>query len=711
MLRALKKNSTVIESLGTYLPARQVRTEELVAACSGVNEYPLERLTGIRSRRVGGDGEYGIDYARRAISDCLTRSHWDHDAIDLLLCCNISRYDATNMLRCEPSTAAILKAEFELRGALALDLSNACAGTFTAIHVAETLLSTGEFRNALIVSGEHTTFLTETAVREIADHEDPRMACLTLGDSGIAVMLERRSDEEAGFKDLELMTLGSHWGFCIGSVSEQPRGGFIMKTDSIPLAREATHLAIHHSRRLLDRMGWSLSDLQHLIVHQTSRASIVGAKRMYAQVFGKQAVEEVNFVDNVSCRGNTATTSHFIALMDQIRAGNVNSGDRVLFGIAASGIVVGNAVYQLDDLPDRIRNQSADVVVETERPVAANQEPQTAFAQSSTGPATRRDPAPELKHCHVHRTDQPQSRSDSFATFNIQPGVIVESVGLADTCDCKTAETKSLALVAARRCLERSSFDRGEIDQVIFAGVYRSEFLFEPAVAAIIAGELGIGAVEHVEHSPALGFDMHNGAMSQLAACFVGSQMIASGSCRRVLVVTSEVEPVSGNTSALNIAETGTAMILVGSSNPECGFDRFVFGDFSARGPMFQSAARFRNGQPYLEVSRDPQQGSEYLARCVEATEHLLNAQGIGAADVAKFVPAQLSSAFISGFAEKMGLSHHDVVDATRCDADLYTASLPVGFASLQQTLDRGDLAAFVTVGAGVQVGCATYRF
>ncbi|MFZ1174724.1 MAG: amino acid adenylation domain-containing protein, partial [Mycobacterium sp.] len=56
-----EKRNTVIESLGVYLPARAVSTETVMAECAKEIRIPLQRLTGIKNRRVAGEDEFSID--------------------------------------------------------------------------------------------------------------------------------------------------------------------------------------------------------------------------------------------------------------------------------------------------------------------------------------------------------------------------------------------------------------------------------------------------------------------------------------------------------------------------------------------------------------------------------------------------------------------------------------------------------------------------
>ena len=63
-----------IASVGVDLPSRRVTTSELVASCRHPLDADLERLTGIRERRVCAPGEDSYTLATAAALDCLQRS-------------------------------------------------------------------------------------------------------------------------------------------------------------------------------------------------------------------------------------------------------------------------------------------------------------------------------------------------------------------------------------------------------------------------------------------------------------------------------------------------------------------------------------------------------------------------------------------------------------------------------------------------------------
>src|SRR5678809_999882 len=97
---------------------------DVLKGCKNQIQFPLEKITGIKTRRMAGQEEFSIDIAKKAIKDCLAKSKYDPKDIDLLICCNISRYDYLNHVSFEPGTSIKLKKHFGLSNAIAFDITN-----------------------------------------------------------------------------------------------------------------------------------------------------------------------------------------------------------------------------------------------------------------------------------------------------------------------------------------------------------------------------------------------------------------------------------------------------------------------------------------------------------------------------------------------------------------------------------------------------------
>ncbi|MDT5086619.1 MAG: hypothetical protein QOJ61_3662, partial [Mycobacterium sp.] len=664
--------NTVIESIGTYLPAQVVSTETVLAGCVNEIGIPLERLTGIKSRRVVGPGEFSIDLARNAVAECLARSSYGPDEVDLVICCNISRYDGPGQVMYEPSTAARLREQCGLTDAIAFDISNACAGMFTGVAVADAFLQTGLVQRAMVVSGEYISHIAETAQKEIEGPMDPRLACLTVGDVGAAVLLERGPNGRVGFHDIDMATLSRYSTVCVAKASNGPHGGAIMTVDSIAATATAVKRTVPYVAAVMQRHGWRPDLCDHILMHQTSEASINDAVFAVNRMFGHAAAHSGNVINNLAERGNTASTTHFVALSDQIRANRIKSGDNVVFGISGSGTTVGTALYTFDDLPARMHR------------------------------------APNGQRGHSFST------SRQPAVPPATPRVRIEGVGTAPAVQSAPRHTVGLAVQAATACLDHSGIDPAALDLILYAGVYRDDFIAEPAIAALVAGELGINDdIESPDGPKTFAFDVLNGAVGFLNACHVGVQMIGAGKAEHAMVVASEIEnnSVDSGHPLYGLSETGSAVILGRAGGTE-GFGRFVFHHHPEYGEALTTYFQHREGQSWLQIDRDPNLATHYLDCIPAAVEELLKLEELDSSEIAAVFPPYLSNADRADLAARLNIPSSLFVDLG-AESDPFSSCLPQALqqARRHKLVRSGDIGLIVSVGSGVQVGCATYRF
>ena len=664
--------NTVIESIGTYLPTQVVSTETVLAGCVNEIGIPLERLTGIKSRRVVGPGEFSIDLARNAVAECLARSSYGPDEVDLVICCNISRYDGPGQVMYEPSTAARLREQCGLTDAIAFDISNACAGMFTGVAVADAFLQTGLVRRAMVVSGEYISHIAETAQKEIEGPMDPRLACLTVGDVGAAVLLERGPNGRVGFHDIDMATLSRYSTVCVAKASNGPHGGAIMTVDSITATATAVKRTVPYVAAVMQRHGWRPDLCDHILMHQTSEASINDAVFAVNRMFGHAAAHSGNVINNLAERGNTASTTHFVALSDQIRANRIKSGDNVVFGISGSGTTVGTALYTFDDLPARMHR------------------------------------APNGQRGHSVSTSRPPADPPAM------PHVRIDGVGTAPVVQSAPRDAVGLAVQAATACLDNSGVDPAALDLILYAGVYRDDFIAEPAIAALVAGELGINDDIDSPYEPkTFTFDVLNGAVGFLNACQIGVQMIGAGKAEHVMVVTSEIEnnSVDNGHPLYGLSETGSAVILSRAGDTD-GFGRFLFHHHPEYSEALTTYFQYRDGQSWLQIDGDPNLATRYLDCIPAAVEELLKLEELDSSEIAAVLPPQLSDADRTELAARLNIPSSRFVDLA-AEADPFSSSLPYGLqhARRNNLVGSGDIGLIVTVGSGVQIGCATYRF
>jgi 3-oxoacyl-[acyl-carrier-protein] synthase III len=669
------KQNAIIESIGIYLPPQSFSTGEVLMGCKNKFHFPLEKITGIKTRRMAGQDEFSIDLAKNAIADCLAKSKYSPTDIDIMICCNISRYDGPGLISFEPNTSIKLRQYFGFTHALTFDITNACAGMFTGIYIVNALIKTGAIRRGIVVSGEYITHLTKSAQNEIESFMDTRLACLTLGDAGAALILEAAPDPHTGFQEFDLQTFGRYSQYCTAKTSEQD--GMIMYTDSVKLTDVGIKSGAKHAMSVLQKAVWPPESFQHLIMHQTSAMTLNSARGEINRLLKNRICHDGNTINNLEQRGNTASTAHIIALSDNIRQNNIHSGDKIVFSITASGLTIGTALYVFDDLPDRLRQMGSE-------------------------------PYPKQKASPINRL--------SPATNPIVPKIRIESVGTVPA--EKTGKKHSLELLtrAATNCLRKSSCACKEIGLLIYTGVYRSEYLLEPAYAAFLAGELDMNATTtDQDDNKTLAFDIFNGSIGFLNACYVAQQMIAAENCKTAMIVAAEIE---NNTDSftderVGVGETASALILVSEPSGDKGFSRFLFRNDPESLNAYTTYYTPGDSKPYLHVEKDANLEALYIACILPAVQELLQMEGLDFSNIDKIFPPQISSGFITRLSESLNIPRERFVDVTGEGPDLFTSSISYALENAyeQELVKPGDTGLMIAVGSGIQVGCAIYHF
>lgn len=667
----------LIESLGVYLPENRKTSQEIVEGCAKKIKLPLERLTGIKERRVAGENEFSLNLSINAVAKCLENSQYGPQDIDLVICCTICKADGPDrLLSIEPSTAIKLIKHFNFKNATGIDISNACAGMFTGIKIAHHFLQSDDYETVLVVSGEYISHVSETAQKEIENVLDPRLACLTLGDAGAAVVLKKTECRDVGFHAIDLVTLGHYHPYCIAQPNPREHGGITMLTQSIKLANAGIREAEIHLGKIIRKIKWPLGRIDKIIMHQTSTKSIKSGMEAINRLFKKKVCDEDNTVINIPQRGNTASTTHLVALDDCFKNEKIKSGDSVLFCITASGLTVGTALYTFDDLPERIRSKK-----QTDK-----------FSQLDS----------------VYSKRQRKGLQ--------KPTMRISSVGILPdlSSEKELPSTSDSAVLAAEECFKKAYFDRQDVDLVIYTGVYRTDFLFEPAIAAIIAGNLHINNrnLKKIDR-PTFAFDVTNGALGTLNALEIANKMLDTKNRNHVLITSSEDSRLEEySTMHSQILGTASAMLLVPSDGGQ-GFSNYIFKAFPEYLEIMENSIVQEQGYTFIRsYIRDTYQSCMQNGIKVVVDE-LLEETGLRIEDFRWIIAPQISHSFLQELAVKLEAPKDKFPLALNASKDLYTSSLAYSFWNIfeENKANEGDLGLVISAGSGIQVGCAVYHF
>jgi 3-oxoacyl-[acyl-carrier-protein] synthase III len=337
---------TRLAGAGRHLPRTRLTTDELMSTTRHRTHIDLERLTGIHERRISVGDEDSYSLAASAALDCLAKAHRDPASIDVVINCSITKFRGGLTQWLEPTTSSAVARAIGAEGAMTFDVANACAGMLTGVTILNQWIRQGTVARGLVVSGEYISQLGQNAARHIRNIMSKELASLTLGDAGAALLFERAPAGSAGITFAGFTTVADYSRLCLA----YPKGGD-------PGARMFTNArAIHRAAisdtplllsEVLDVVGISLSDIDHVITHQTSaRAIRKGMAEVSARLGEHPRHDAVITVDRY---GNTASTTHTVALVEELEAGHILPGETIALIALASGLEIGVVLLTLDE--------------------------------------------------------------------------------------------------------------------------------------------------------------------------------------------------------------------------------------------------------------------------------------------------------------------------------------------------------------------------
>lgn len=333
-----------LASIGAYLPSASMSTPELLSRMEKAPEFDLFKITGMAERRVADDTrdspEDCLTMAVSAARECLGRSRYAADEIDIVISCSISRTTDGRRHQFEPSFARRIAGELGADRAIHFDVSNACAGMMTGVYLLDRMIRSGEVRNGLVLSGEHITPIAFTAAREMEDSRDPQFASLSVGDSAVAVLVDRATDDADVIHDIELMTCSEYSHLCLGMPSDDT-GDLAMYTNNKEMHAEdrlALWPAFHRDRLAADGRRFADEGYDFVVQHQVGSRFIDYMNHVGESTFGTPMPESLSVVEKFA---NTATTSHYLVLHQALMERRIPRGSKILMVPAASGVVTG----------------------------------------------------------------------------------------------------------------------------------------------------------------------------------------------------------------------------------------------------------------------------------------------------------------------------------------------------------------------------------
>jgi len=320
-----------ISGTGFYVPEKVLTNADLEKMVDTSDEWILSR-TGIRERRLVAPGEAAASMAEEASRQALEVAGVAPEDLDLIIVGTITPDSPL------PSTACLLQTRLGNTTAACFDISAACCGFVYALELGQKLLQGGRYRNALIVTSE--------VLSTITDWED-RDTCVLFGDgAGVAVLskgcdrgeiLDCYIGSDGEFASLLEIEAGGSACPITPEVLKERRQYIRMEGNKI--FKLAVASMVRSAVRVMKQTGMTPGDVTWLLPHQANL-------RIMKAVAKRLKIPEKQVYINVDRYGNMSGATVPIGLAEMDNNGILKKGDLLLMVAFGGGLTWGASLVR-----------------------------------------------------------------------------------------------------------------------------------------------------------------------------------------------------------------------------------------------------------------------------------------------------------------------------------------------------------------------------
>ena len=321
--------TAAITGISSFLPERILSNKDLEKMVDTTDEWITTR-TGIKERRLLGDGLGPSDMAVPAIKDLLSKTNTSPDEVDLLLFASVT----PDLIF--PATANITADKVGIKNAFGFDINAACSGFMYALVTGSKYIESGTCKKVIVAGFDKMS--------SIIDYED-RTTCVIFGDGGGAVMLEP-NHEGLGICDSILRCDGSgrHYLHQKAGGSVKPpspatiaaREHFVYQ-EGQPVFKSAVNNMADVSRQIMERNNLTSDDIAYLIPHQANLRIIDATRKA-------MGLDEEKVTINIHKFGNT--TNGTIPLCIHQWEDKFKKGDNLVLAAFGGGFTWGSVLVK-----------------------------------------------------------------------------------------------------------------------------------------------------------------------------------------------------------------------------------------------------------------------------------------------------------------------------------------------------------------------------
>ncbi|MCB0326096.1 MAG: ketoacyl-ACP synthase III [Bdellovibrionales bacterium] len=316
-----------------YFPEKILSNADMEKLVDTSDEW-IRTRTGIEKRRRVSPGQASSDLACKAITKLLKKKKMAAKDIELIIVATVT----PDMMF--PSTACRIQEKMAATHAWGFDLSAACSGFVFALATADQFISSGRYKNALVVGVDVMSSI-------IDDHD--RNTCVLFGDGcGVALLQPEPEASSLGILDHLCHIDGKG-----GEFLYMPGGGSLYGTSSDTLSKnmhvvhqEGKQVFKHAvtemarvSEEILEKNNLSSEDIDYFIPHQANLRIIESCQK-------KLKLKDDQVIVNIKDFANTTSATIPTCMSQAVDDKKIKKGDLVLIASFGAGFTWGASLIR-----------------------------------------------------------------------------------------------------------------------------------------------------------------------------------------------------------------------------------------------------------------------------------------------------------------------------------------------------------------------------
>lgn len=322
-----------IKYISCYYPDKVTTNQDLQEEFPNLKIKELTRLTGVTSRHISNDLT-SVDMGVEAARNLFKKTNIDKSIIDFVIFCSAGGDYIT------PASACIIQDKLGLsQNCGAFDINQGCTGYIYGISLADSLITSGNAQNILLITSEA---ITKTI--HIKDSSNRAI----FGDAATASLITKSGDERTGgfvfgtdgSKFDKIIIKNGRERYPLPAFAELDRmdnyGNVLNDANFYMDGSEVFNFSVTKAPELVSKIlqnhGITFDEIDYFIFHQ--------ANQIILETLGKKLkIPNEKLIIDIEKTGNTVSSTIPIALHNAIDKGVINVGDKVLlagFGVGFS---------------------------------------------------------------------------------------------------------------------------------------------------------------------------------------------------------------------------------------------------------------------------------------------------------------------------------------------------------------------------------------